>query len=96
LDDTSRFRDSFAAEIRGAALEAQELLIVTQALEGRVSSLSMDTPVPAVQEVVVLLKAAAVQLSVMLFGVVARAERIACFLREVPGGSSDGETASKD
>ena len=96
MNDISRLSDSFATEIRGAALDTQDLVIVTQAIESRVSSLSLHTPLPAVRETVVLLKATAVQLSTMLFDLVARAERIAGCAREYGDRSSNGDGAVND
>lgn len=64
-------------ELRSAALQAQELLLATRAIEACVSALNRDTPATTVIETSLLVRAAALQIAALLHDLVAQSERLA-------------------
>jgi len=64
-------------ELRSAALQAQELLLATRAIESCVSALNPDTPATTIIEASLLVRAAALQIAALVHGLVAQSERLA-------------------
>ena len=79
---TSKGQDGLAADLRGAAFQAQELLAVARAIEARVSALSLSTPAPIIGETTVLIRATALQIAALVHALVAQGERIAVRVSE--------------
>lgn len=72
------------AGFRGAALEAQQLVLAARAIESRVSALGPDTPGAVVVETALLIKAAALQIASIVHALVAHSERMAMGLCQAP------------
>jgi len=66
VSDPNISRRSAAQEFHGAALQAQDLVLAAQAIEARVSSLSIDVPPAVVRETVSLIRAGSGQMALML------------------------------
>lgn len=83
-------RGRAAQEFQSAAIHAQDMVLAAQAIEARLSSLSIDVPPAVVRETVSLIRAGTGQLALMLLELVARGERLACGLAD-EGDSSRTE-----
>ncbi|HXK20416.1 MAG TPA: hypothetical protein VNG33_21550 [Polyangiaceae bacterium] len=74
---TSDAQAGLAADLRSAALQAQELVAVAQAIEARVSALTLGTPATVIGETTVLIRATALQIAALVHALVAQGERLA-------------------
>ena len=83
------------SELRSAALQAQELLLATRAIESCVSALNPDTPQITIIETTLLVRAAALQIAALVHGLVAQSERLALLAGRaleghIPAGKKEG------
>lgn len=70
-------RPNAAAEFQAAALRAQELVTLVQALEARVSDLGIHSPDSAVMQGAELVRASALQIAGLVHELLIRSERVA-------------------
>lgn len=73
----ARARPNAEAEFQAAALRAQELVTLVQALEARVSDLSINSPESVVQQGAELVRASALQIAGLVHELLVRSERVA-------------------
>jgi hypothetical protein len=73
----ARARPNAEAEFQAAALRAQELVTLVQALEARVSDLSVNSPEIAVVQGAELVRASALQIAGLVHELLIRSERVA-------------------
>lgn len=73
----ARTRHTMEAEFQAAALRAQELVTLVQALEARVSDLSINSPENAVVYGAELVRASALQIAGLVHELLVRSERVA-------------------
>jgi phage-related minor tail protein len=73
----ARARPKAEAEFQAAALRAQELVTLVQALEARVSDLSVNSPESAVAQGAELVRASALQIAGLVHELLIRSERVA-------------------
>jgi hypothetical protein len=91
----SRARPNAQAEFQAAALRAQELVTLVQALEARISDLGIHSPESAVEQGAELVRATALQIAGLVHELLIRSERVAIDAArraaDLAGSGSDGQ-----